>query len=45
MRRWRVHPGGVMRNGRLLNEPYVAEDPDYDLKIVGRQTAQGELSG
>jgi len=23
-----VHPGGVIRNGKLLKEPYIAEDPD-----------------
>ena len=27
-------PGYVLRNGIKLNEPYVAEDPDYDLKTA-----------
>jgi signal peptidase I len=29
-----VVPGHVIRNGKVLSEPYIAEDPDYDLKIV-----------
>lgn len=28
------HPGYVLRNGVKLVEPYIAEDPDYDMKIV-----------
>lgn len=29
-----VHPGYVSLNGKKLTEPYTAEDPDYDLKLV-----------
>lgn len=29
-----IHPGYVMRNDVKLDEPYIAEDPDYDYKIV-----------
>ncbi|HEX5322297.1 MAG TPA: signal peptidase I [Capsulimonadaceae bacterium] len=32
-----IHPGYVKRNGVKLVEPYIAEDPDYDLKIVDGQ--------
>jgi len=28
-----VHPGYNIRNGQKLNEPFIAEDPDYDMKI------------
>ena len=28
-----VHPGFVILNGVTLKEPFIAEDPDYDLKI------------
>jgi signal peptidase I len=29
-----VSPGYVLRNGKKLDEPYIAEDPDYDLKLA-----------
>ena len=29
----RIKPGYVLRNGEKLDEPYIAEDPDYDLKM------------
>jgi signal peptidase I len=29
----KIVPGYVTRNGVRLNEPFVAEDPDYDMKI------------
>jgi len=29
-----VKPGYVWLNGKKLDEPYIAEDPDYDLKLV-----------
>jgi signal peptidase I len=29
-----IHPGYVLRNGVKLVEPYIAEDPDYDMKVV-----------
>jgi len=28
-----IFPGYVTRNGVKLSEPYIAEDPDYDLKL------------
>ncbi len=28
-----VHPGYNIRNGVKLDEPFIAEDPDYDMKI------------
>lgn len=34
-----IYPGYVVRNGVKLVEPYIAEDPDYDLKL----TAAGSL--
>jgi signal peptidase I len=33
-----VRPGVVIRNGQVLNEPYIAEDPDYDLQIYDGQS-------
>ena len=33
----KVEPGYVIRNGQHLNEPYTAEDPDYDLQIYHGQ--------
>jgi len=32
--RVQVKPGYVSINGKKLDEPYTAEDPDYDLKLV-----------
>lgn len=29
----RIKPGYVLRNGQKLEEPFTAEDPDYDLKM------------
>lgn len=29
----RIVPGETIVNGRVLDEPFVAEDPDYDLRI------------
>jgi len=33
----KIVPGYIMRNGKILNEPFTAEDPDYDLKIYNGQ--------
>ncbi|MCC6485339.1 MAG: signal peptidase I [Armatimonadetes bacterium] len=30
----KIEPGETIRNGKVLNEPYTAEDPDYDLGAV-----------
>jgi signal peptidase I len=29
-----ISPGYVIRNGQRLNEPYIAEDPDYSLQLA-----------
>ncbi|MDR3709280.1 MAG: signal peptidase I [Capsulimonadaceae bacterium] len=33
-----IDPGYVVRNGKRLNEPYIAEDPEYDLKVVNGES-------
>lgn len=33
----KITPGYLMRNGKILNEPFTAEDPDYNLKIYNGQ--------
>lgn len=33
-----IHPGYVSRNGVRMVEPYTAEDPAYDLKLVDGQS-------
>lgn len=33
----KIVPGYVVRNGRVLDESFAAEDPDYDLKIFNGQ--------
>ena len=30
-----IRPGYTVRNGVKLDEPFVAEDPDYDMQIYG----------
>ena len=30
-----IKPGYTVRNGQKLDEPFIAEDPDYDMKISG----------
>jgi len=32
-----IRPGYTVRNGQKLDEPFIAEDPDYDMKIYGGQ--------
>ena len=29
-----IKPGYTIRNGEKLDEPFIAEDPDYDMKII-----------
>ena len=36
-----IHPGKTILNGKVLDEPYTAEDPDYDLPRT--KIADGEL--
>ncbi len=45
-----VRPGVVIRNGKVLNEPFTAEDPDYDMTIYNGEPlkhdySSGELRG
>ncbi len=28
-----VQPGVLIRNGQAMNEPFIAEDPDYDMQV------------
>jgi signal peptidase I len=37
-----VEPGYVTRNGQKLDEPFIAEDPDYDLKMSGGEPLKHE---
>lgn len=30
-----IQPGYTVRNGEKLEEPFIAEDPDYDMRIYG----------
>ncbi len=39
-----VHPGIVILNGVTLNEPFIAEDPDYDLKIYNGESLKHDYS-
>lgn len=43
-----VHPGIVILNGVTLSEPFIAEDPDYDLKINNGESLKhdfGDMEG
>ena len=37
-----VHPGYNIRNGVRLDEPFIAEDPDYDMKIYHGEPVKHE---
>ena len=37
-----VHPGYNIRNGERLAEPFIAEDPDYDMKIYNGEPVKHE---
>jgi signal peptidase I len=40
------HPGVTIRNGQILDEPFIAEDPDYDFKLVdGKAILEGDGTG
>ncbi len=39
-----VHPGIVILNGVTLNEPFIAEDPDYDLKINNGESLKHDFA-
>jgi signal peptidase I len=39
------HPGETIRNGVVLNEPYTAEDPSYDFKLVGGHSCRVDADG
>jgi signal peptidase I len=32
-----IKPGYVIRDGQKLDEPFIGEDPDYDMKLYGGQ--------
>lgn len=40
-----IVPGYTILNGKRLNEPFVAEDPDYDLKIVDGEPVKLDVGG
>jgi signal peptidase I len=40
-----VVAGYVIRNGKRLEEPYTAEDPDYDLKIFHGEPLKNDANG
>ena len=37
-----VRPGYTIRNGQKLDEPFIAEDPDYDMKMIGGEPLKHE---
>lgn len=39
-----IHPGYTVLNGVRLNEPFVAEDPDYDLRIFNGEPLKADYS-
>ncbi len=38
-----IHPGYTVLNGTTLKEPFIAEDPDYDLKISDGQSLKNDF--
>lgn len=40
-----IVPGQVTINGKVQNEPYIAEDPDYDLKVFQGKTVRRDSDG
>ncbi len=40
-----IRPGYVIRNGQKLAEPFIAEDPDYDMKIYHGQPLKHDQDG
>ena len=38
-----VRPGYVIRDGQKLDEPFIAEDPDYDMKIYHGEPLKHEF--
>ncbi|HEY3329547.1 MAG TPA: signal peptidase I [Capsulimonadaceae bacterium] len=40
-----IDPGVVIRNGKPLVEPYIAEDPEYDLKVYTGQSVIRDNNG
>ena len=39
-----VRPGVVIRNGKVLSEPFIAEDPDYDMTIYDGEPLKHDYS-
>ena len=40
-----VKPGYTIRNGEKLSEPFIAEDPDYDMKIYQGEPLKHDQDG
>ncbi len=40
-----VRPGYTIRNGEKLDEPFIAEDPDYDMKIYQGEPLKHDQDG
>ncbi len=40
-----ISPGYVIRNGEKLDEPFIAEDPDYDMKIYQGEPLKHDQEG
>jgi len=38
-----VVPGQTIINGKVLDEPFIAEDPDYDLKIYKGESLKNDM--
>ena len=38
----KIEPGYTMRNGVRIDEPFTAEDPDYDLKLYNGQSLKAD---
>ena len=39
-----VQPGVVIRNGKTLDEPFIAEDPDYDMQVYQGEPLKHDYS-
>jgi len=40
-----IRPGYTIRNGEKLDEPFIAEDPDYDMKIYHGEPLKHDQEG
>jgi signal peptidase I len=39
-----IRPGIVIRNGKVLSEPFIAEDPDYDMTLYDGEPLKHDYS-